>query len=97
MGAYSGSRPAPSVLTFLTGRLREQRSETTEGEGTMEGKKDDIKGRVKEAAGDLTDDDDLKSEGKTDRAAGSAKDKLERAKDKGEEFVDKAKDRLQRK
>ena len=33
----------------------------------MEGKKDDIKGRVKEAAGDLTDDDDLKREGKTDR------------------------------
>jgi uncharacterized protein YjbJ (UPF0337 family) len=63
----------------------------------MEGKKDDIKGRVKEAAGDLTDDDDLKREGKTDRAAGSVKDKFERAKDKGEEFVDKAKDRLQRK
>ena len=63
----------------------------------MEGKKDDIKGRVKEATGDLTDDDDLKREGKTDRAAGSVKDKLERAKDKGEEFVDKTKDRLQRK
>ena len=63
----------------------------------MESKKDDIKGRVKEATGDLTDDDDLKREGKTDRAAGSVKDKLERAKDKGEEFVDKAKDRLQRK
>jgi uncharacterized protein YjbJ (UPF0337 family) len=97
MGAYSGSRPAPSVLTFPTGRLREQRSEATEGEATMEGKKDDIKGRVKEAAGDLTDDDDLKREGKTDRTAGSVKDKFERAKDKGEEFVDKAKDRLQRK
>ena len=63
----------------------------------MEGKKDDIKGRVKEAAGDLTDDDDLKREGKADRAAGSVKDKLEQAKDKGEEFVDKAKDKLQRK
>src|SRR6266567_7987800 len=67
------------------------------GEPTMEGKKDDIKGRVKEATGDLTDDDDLKREGKTDRAAGSVKDKLEKAKDKGEEVVDKAKDRLQRK
>jgi uncharacterized protein YjbJ (UPF0337 family) len=63
----------------------------------MEGKKDDIKGRVKEAAGDLTDDDDLKREGKTDRAAGSVKDKLEQAKDKGEEFVDKAKDKIHRK
>jgi uncharacterized protein YjbJ (UPF0337 family) len=63
----------------------------------MEGKKDDIKGRVKEAAGDLTDDDDLKREGKTDRAAGSVKDKLEQAKEKGEEFVDKAKDKIHRK
>ena len=62
----------------------------------MEGKKDDIKGRVKEATGDLTDDEDLKREGKADRAAGSVKDKLEQAKDKGEEFVDKAKDRIQR-
>jgi uncharacterized protein YjbJ (UPF0337 family) len=63
----------------------------------MESKKDDLKGRVKEAAGDLTDDEKLKREGKSDRAAGSVKDKIERAKEKGEEFVDKAKDRLQRK
>jgi uncharacterized protein YjbJ (UPF0337 family) len=63
----------------------------------MEGKKDDIVGRAKEAVGDLTDDEELKREGKSDRAAGSVKDKLEKAKEKGEEFVDKAKDRFQRK
>jgi uncharacterized protein YjbJ (UPF0337 family) len=63
----------------------------------MEGKKDDLKGRAKEAVGDLTDDEELKREGKSDRAAGSVKDKLEKAKEKGEEFVDKAKDRFQRK
>jgi uncharacterized protein YjbJ (UPF0337 family) len=63
----------------------------------MEGKKDDLKGRAKEAVGDLTDDDELKREGKSDRAAGSVKDKLEKAKEKGEEIVDKAKDRFQRK
>ena len=63
----------------------------------MESKKDDIKGRVKEATGDLTGDDDLKREGKTDRAAGSVKEKLEKAKEKGEEVVDKTKDRFQRK
>jgi uncharacterized protein YjbJ (UPF0337 family) len=66
-------------------------------ERAMESKKDDLKGRVKEAAGDLTGDDELEREGKTDRAAGSVEDKIERAKEKGEEFVDKAKDRLQRK
>jgi uncharacterized protein YjbJ (UPF0337 family) len=63
----------------------------------MEGKKDDLKGRAKEAVGDLTDDDELKREGKSDRAAGSVKDKLEQAKEKGEELVDKAKDKFQRK
>jgi uncharacterized protein YjbJ (UPF0337 family) len=35
---------------------------------------DDLKGRVKEAAGDLTDDDDLKREGKVDQGVGKAKD-----------------------
>jgi uncharacterized protein YjbJ (UPF0337 family) len=34
---------------------------------------DEAKGRVKEAAGDLTDNKDLKREGKIDRAAGSAR------------------------
>lgn len=39
-----------------------------------DGKIDDLKGRTKEAAGDLTDDQDLKNEGKVDRATGSVKD-----------------------
>jgi uncharacterized protein YjbJ (UPF0337 family) len=34
---------------------------------------DEAKGRVKEAAGDLTGDKDLKNEGKVDKAAGSVK------------------------
>ncbi len=37
---------------------------------------DDAKGRVKEAAGDLTGDDSLKNEGKVDRASGKVKDKV---------------------
>ena len=39
-------------------------------DGTM----DDAKGRGKEALGDLTDDKDLKNEGKVDRTSGKAKD-----------------------
>jgi uncharacterized protein YjbJ (UPF0337 family) len=62
----------------------------------MEGKKDDLKGRAKEAAGDLTDDDRLKAEGKADRAGGKVKEFLEDAKDKGEEIVDKVKDKVDR-
>ena len=43
---------------------------------------DEVKGRIKEAAGDLTDDDDLKSEGKLDKAAGKVKDAVDDVKDK---------------
>lgn len=48
---------------------------------------DDAKGRVKEAAGDLTNDDDLKREGKVDQAGGKVKDKVGDA-------VDAVKDKL---
>lgn len=40
---------------------------------------DESKGRVKEAAGSLTDDDALKREGQTDRARSSAKDAVDKA------------------
>jgi uncharacterized protein YjbJ (UPF0337 family) len=62
----------------------------------MEGKKDDIKGRVKEATGDLTDDDDLKREGKADQFGADIKEKAETAKDKVNEAVDDVKERFDR-
>jgi uncharacterized protein YjbJ (UPF0337 family) len=52
-------------------------------------KMDEAKGRVKEAAGDLMDDDDLKREGKADRIGATVK-------DKANEVVDKAKDLIDR-
>jgi uncharacterized protein YjbJ (UPF0337 family) len=52
-----------------------------------DGKFDEMKGRAKEAVGDLTDDDDLKNEGKVDKASGSAKDKLDKAADKVKDAV----------
>jgi uncharacterized protein YjbJ (UPF0337 family) len=57
---------------------------------------DDVKGRVKEAVGDLTDNDDLKREGKTDRAAGKVKEKISDVRDKLEDAVDDVKERLHR-
>ena len=48
----------------------------------MSGEADKAKGRVKEAAGDLTDNDDLKREGKVDQAAGKVKDKVDDVKDR---------------
>jgi uncharacterized protein YjbJ (UPF0337 family) len=49
--------------------------------------KDDAKGRVKEAAGNLTGDDDLKREGKVDKASGAAKDGVEKAADKAKDAL----------
>jgi uncharacterized protein YjbJ (UPF0337 family) len=48
---------------------------------------DEAKGRVKEAAGDLTQDKDLKREGKIDRATGDVKDKVGDASDKVKDVV----------
>jgi uncharacterized protein YjbJ (UPF0337 family) len=42
---------------------------------------DDAKGRLKESAGDLTNDDDLKREGQTDQAAGKVKEGVDKVKD----------------
>jgi uncharacterized protein YjbJ (UPF0337 family) len=74
----------------------------------MSGKSDQVKGQVKEAVGVVTSDQDLESEGKADRRAGEAKEKLDHAKDKikdvidevegkVEDVVDKAKEALHRK
>jgi uncharacterized protein YjbJ (UPF0337 family) len=43
---------------------------------------DEAKGRIKEAAGDLTGDDDLKNEGRADKAGGKIKDAVDSVKDK---------------
>ncbi len=55
----------------------------------MGDKIDETKGRAKQAAGDLTDDDELKREGKVDRAVSSVKDKVDDVADKVKETVGK--------
>ena len=50
---------------------------------------DDMKGRMKEAAGDLTDDDELKREGKTDRLGADIKDKADKVVEKGKDIINK--------
>ena len=65
----------------------ERHVHSTTGGGIARGNTDDATGRIKEAAGDLTDNDDLKREGKVDRGAGAAKDKLDDAADKVKDAV----------
>ena len=54
-----------------------------------DGDVDTAKGRLKQAAGDLTGDDDLRREGKVDEASGTLKEKVGDA-------ADKVKDALRR-
>jgi uncharacterized protein YjbJ (UPF0337 family) len=53
----------------------------------MTEKIDEAKGRSRKAAGDLTDDKELRREGKIDRASSTAKEKVD-------EVADKLKDRF---
>jgi uncharacterized protein YjbJ (UPF0337 family) len=59
----------------------------------MSGGTDQAKGRIKQAAGDLTDNDDLKREGKRDETAGKVKEVIGDAKDKLDDAVDSVKDK----
>lgn len=54
---------------------------------------DEIKGRIKEAAGVLTGSKDLKREGKADRATGKAKDAVDAVQKKTSEVADSISDR----
>jgi uncharacterized protein YjbJ (UPF0337 family) len=62
--------------------------------GDVEGKVDEAKGRVKQAAGALTDDSDLEAEGRVDETTGKAKGKVDELKDKAEDTIDKVRDKL---
>lgn len=58
------------------------------------GKSDEMKGRVKEAAGVLTGDKKMQREGKADQVAGKVKKAVEKAKDKADKAIDDLKDAL---
>jgi uncharacterized protein YjbJ (UPF0337 family) len=58
----------------------------------MGGKTDEVKGRIKEAAGVLTGNDNLRAEGKTDQAVGEVKQVAERVVDKVKKAIHKTVD-----
>jgi uncharacterized protein YjbJ (UPF0337 family) len=58
---------------------------------------DDAKGRVKEAAGDLTDNDRLQREGKADQVGAKVKDLVDDVKEKVEDVVEDVKDKISKK
>ena len=64
------------TCTPSTAQLRQQKGKI------MSADSDKAKGRVKQAVGDLTDDKDLKREGKADEIGGKVKDAVDSVKDK---------------
>jgi uncharacterized protein YjbJ (UPF0337 family) len=59
----------------------------------MSERTDEAKGRVKEAAGDLTDDERLKREGKMDRAGAGVKRAARTVKENVDRAVDSSKEK----
>lgn len=54
----------------------------------LRGRKDQVKGKVKQAAGDLTDNDRLRDEGVADEAAGNVQEGVGRARRKLGEAIE---------
>jgi uncharacterized protein YjbJ (UPF0337 family) len=50
--------------------------------------RDQAKGKLKEAVGDLTDDEKLKNEGKADQLVGDSKGVVQDVADKADEVID---------
>jgi uncharacterized protein YjbJ (UPF0337 family) len=57
----------------------------------IEGKMDDVKGRVKRQVGEWTGDNDLQAEGTADQAGGKAQGAFGKVKDAGRDAIDRLK------
>ena len=79
---YNAAQP-PVVIARAVATGNERRM-------AMGSKTDKIKGRIKEAAGALTDNDDLKREGQRDQAVGEVKEAAESAAEKVKDKVERA-------
>jgi uncharacterized protein YjbJ (UPF0337 family) len=88
LAGHYGSDARPSGFKGGEVGRATQFKPVSEGDGSMaSGKSDELKGRVKEAAGVLTDDKKLKREGQVDQAAGQFKQKVEKVVDKVKDAV----------
>ncbi len=62
----------------------------------IEGKMDDVKGRVKRQVGEWTGDKEMESEGTLDQAKGKAQNAFGKVKDAGRDALDRLKDNADR-
>ena len=75
-------------MTFRTFDWIDHETPNT-GERIMSGKGEEVKGRVKEAAGILANDNKLRREGQIDQTSGKAKQAVEKVVDKTREAAKK--------
>jgi uncharacterized protein YjbJ (UPF0337 family) len=92
-GAWGISEPRLQARVSNDELLRGFHSSLERGDSIMGGKSDEVKGRIKEAAGALTGNDKLRDEGKTDQAVGKVKQVVENAVDAVKEAADKVADK----
>ena len=59
-----------------------------------DGTADEAKGRIKEAAGDLTGDEGLQREGQADQASGEAKNTIDKAAERLKDGVERIREKL---
>ena len=62
----------------------------------LDGKMDQVKGRVKQGVGDLTDNDQLRDEGTVDEASGDAQEGFGKARRKVGDAIEDVGDKLKR-
>lgn len=60
----------------------------------MSGETDKVAGRMKQAAGDLTDDQKMKQEGREQENAGKLKDAVDDVKDEANDAIDKVRAKI---
>ena len=70
------------VLAEVIMQMTGWRDNNNKQENNMDGQMDKIKGRIKQAVGDLTDNKRLKTEGKVDEFRGAVKNKIDKVSDK---------------
>jgi uncharacterized protein YjbJ (UPF0337 family) len=75
-------------ISGVVGDLRQQTKESPMNRDELEGKAQALKGKIKQAGGDLTDDEQLHDEGVVDEAAGKTQDALGRGRRKVGEAIE---------
>jgi uncharacterized protein YjbJ (UPF0337 family) len=77
---------------FFFAPFSQQPQPLATGDTIVGGKTDEVKGRIKEAVGAVTDNDKLRVEGQTDQAVGKVKQVANKAVDKVKQAVEKLQD-----